>query len=109
MRRARSRLVRIAYERIELLFNMALEKLKEGDFDLSRRYVEIALKIASKAGVKIPLKYRRRYCRRCHILLIPGITLTVRMRSVGRKTRITYRCLSCGWQRRFLVNKPQRK
>jgi RNase P subunit RPR2 len=48
----------IAHERVILLFNMAFERARKGDFDLARRYVEIALRIAGKAKIKIPVKYK---------------------------------------------------
>ncbi|MEM4717182.1 MAG: ribonuclease P [Desulfurococcaceae archaeon] len=99
----------IARERINILFSMAIEKTRNGDFELARRYVEIAIRVASKAGVKLPKKYKRSYCRKCYVPLIPGYTLTIRVKNVGKHTRVTYRCLKCGWVRRFVVKKSKRE
>jgi len=98
----------LARQRISRLFNMAVERVRVGDFDLARRYIEIMLKLASKAGVKLPRRLKRSYCRKCFVPLIPGITLSVRIRSEGKGSRIVYKCLLCGWIRRFLIKTSKR-
>ncbi|MEM1595756.1 MAG: ribonuclease P [Desulfurococcaceae archaeon] len=109
MKRKELLMKNIARERIVLLFNMAFEKTRKHDFELAKRYVEIALRIAGKAKVKIPLKYKRGYCRKCFIPLIPGLTLRVRVHSEGKGSRVVYRCLLCGWTRRFMIKTSRRK
>lgn len=93
----------IARERVSLLLEMAFSMVKRNEIALARRYVEIALRIASKTRLKLPRSIKRSYCRRCFVPLIPGITLTVRLKSEGRGSRIVYRCLLCGWTRRFMI------
>jgi len=106
---SRERLMKsIARKRVEILFNLAFEKARAGDFDLARRYIEIALRIASKARIKIPRKYKRSYCRKCFAPLIPSLTLSVRIKSEGRGSRVVYRCLLCGWVRRYMVKASKR-
>ncbi|WP_373279935.1 ribonuclease P protein component 4 [Metallosphaera hakonensis] len=86
------------------LIEMAMELAKRGDMDLSREYVNLALQYASKARVKIPLRYKRTFCRKCHTPLIPGITERRRIRS-----KILIRvCLTCGWIRRYDTRNPTR-
>lgn len=104
-----SKLRYIARERVLRLFNMAYGKVREGDVELARRYVEIALKIASKAQLKLPIKLKRSYCRNCYVPLIPGLTLSVRIRSEGRGSRVVYRCILCGWTRRFMIKASRKK
>lgn len=99
----------IARERIEILFKQAFDRLHRGDVELARRYVEIAIRIAGKARVKIPRKYKRSYCRKCYVPLIPGLTLSVRIKSEGRGSRVVYRCLLCGWTRRFMIKTSKKK
>jgi len=99
----------IARERVALLFGMALRKVREGDVDLARRYVEIALRIASKARLELPRTLKRRYCKKCLVPLVPGITLSVRIKSEGRGSRVVYRCLLCGWIRRFPIKASRKK
>jgi len=99
----------IARQRIRRLFNMAIERAEIGDFELARRYIEIVLKLSSKAQLKLPRRLKRSYCRRCHVPLIPGITLSVRIRSEGRGSRVVYKCLLCGWVRRFPIKISKKK
>ncbi|ADV65424.1 ribonuclease P protein component 4 [Desulfurococcus mucosus] len=101
---ARSRYIReVARERMMLLYKYSLEEARRGDLGLARRYIEIMLRIAGKAGVRPPKYIRRGYCRRCHTPLIPGLTLSVRIRGRGKGSRVVYRCLECGWTRRFMI------
>lgn len=98
----------IAKERISLLFDMAFRRVREGDVSLARRYVKIALRIASKAKLKLPKTLKRSYCRNCLVPLIPGITLSVRIKSEGKGSRVVYRCLLCGWIRRFMIKSSKK-
>jgi len=99
----------IARERVILLYKYSVERAREGDFELARRYIEIMLKIAGKARIKPPRYIRRGYCRRCHIPLIPGLTLSVRVRGSGKSSRLVYRCLQCGWVRRYMIKASGRR
>ncbi len=107
--RYRALLRDLARQRIRILFNMAIERARAGDFDLARRYVEIMLKLASKAGVKLLRRLKRSYCRKCYAPLIPGITLSVRIRSEGKGSRVVYKCLLCGWIRRLLIKTSKKR
>ena len=81
----------IARERIDKLFEMA-ESVYDEDPALSHRYVEIALKISQRGLVKVPRKWKRRYCKSCHSFLKPGKNCKVRIRS----PKVTIKCLECG-------------
>lgn len=100
---------RIARERIVLLYNLSLERARRGYYELARRYIEVMLRIAGKTGVRPPRYIRRGYCRRCYIPLIPGLTLSVRVRGRGKASRVVYRCLECGWVRRYPVKALKRR
>ncbi|MCY0861743.1 MULTISPECIES: ribonuclease P protein component 4 [Metallosphaera] len=79
------------------LIDMAVSEAFEGNLDLSREYVKLAVQYTSKARVKLPLKFKRKYCRKCLTPLIPGVTERRRVRS-----KILIRtCLVCGWIRRY--------
>ncbi len=86
---------RIAKERIESLFSQAERLTKEGQTDLSRRYVSLARRIGMK--VDIPVGHRMDYCRKCNTYLIPSRTCRVRV-TRGRKV---ISCLACGNTYRF--------
>lgn len=88
--------VKIAKERIELLFE---EAEKTEDEKLKNRYVELARKIAMKYNVKIPKPLKRRFCKYCYNFFIPG-------KNVQIKTKNKYlmiKCLNCRKIMRFCL------
>lgn len=99
----------IAVQRVRLLFKLAKSRARSGDFDLARRYIEIALKISRKSRTRLSRNYKRGYCRKCLVPLIPGITLSIRIKSEGRGSRVVYRCLLCGWIRRYMIKASKRR
>ncbi len=93
---------RIARERIEILFKM-MESMRDQDYELARRYVELAKRIAMKYRVKIPKKYKILFCKKC---LYPYRDGLFRVRV--RKSRVIITCLNCGYERRVPI-RPKRK
>ena len=87
---------KIALERVNILFNEAKKAFRE-EPDLSDRYVNLARKIAMKYKIKLPSKLKRRFCKKCHRYLVPGINLRVRT----KKGNIVYCCLNCNNVARF--------
>ena len=85
---------RIALERIDILFSLA-ERVFPYDRELANRYVEIALAVQQKAKVRMPRKWKRRYCKRCHSFLVPGVNARVRLRQ-KRMPHVVIKCLECG-------------
>jgi len=95
---------RIALERIERLFELALERSKENP-KIADRYVEIARAISMRAKIRIPRIYKRYFvCRKCKRLIIPGYTCRIRIRSKG-DPRIVITCLRCGAVKRIPVKR----
>jgi len=91
----RSKMVRrIAEERIEILFNLAVETRRK-EPALAQRYVDLARKIGARAKVRLPTRYRRLVCRHCKSLVVPGCTLRVRVKP-GRSRHVALACLRCG-------------
>ena len=93
----------IALQRIEKLFKMA-EEIHVKDQKMANRYVEIAYRIALRARVKIPKKYKYRICKRCKSYLVPGKTLSIRLRT-KREPHIVMKCLVCGYTKRIPYKK----
>ena len=87
----------IAKERIEILFNV-MEKTKHEDYELARRYVELARKIAMKYRLKLPKRYKLLFCKRC---LYPYTHGRFRVRIA--KSRVIITCLNCGSIRRIPI------
>ncbi len=97
-RRDRKRIARkIARERIEILFELARERAEEGDIKLSRRYVDLLLKIARKYNIRLPREKKYHICKECHTFLIPGKTAKVRL----KKGKVVIKCLHCGAYKRY--------
>jgi ribonuclease P protein subunit RPR2 len=87
---------RIAVKRIEILFEQAGIRPA-----FARRYVALARKMASRHKVRIPQKWKSRFCKACGAFLTPGKNALVRIRS-GRQV-IT--CLECKAVKRRQVKK----
>ncbi|HEC57643.1 MAG TPA: ribonuclease P [Candidatus Syntrophoarchaeum butanivorans] len=89
-RRRRKALIReIAKERIIRLFELA-----EDCPERSRRYLQLAKRIGMRYRVRIPPDLKRRMCKGCAVLLIPGRNARVRLHR--RRGYITTTCLECG-------------
>ncbi len=82
----------LAREEIEKLLKLSKT---EKDEKLSRRYVELALKIAKRNQVKIG---NRRFCKKCLSIYIPGKTVKIRK----TKNALVYEC-KCGSVKKFIV------
>ena len=69
----------IAKERIKVLFGEAQNVFAKNK-GLSNRYVTLARKLAMKARCRIPLEFKRRFCKHCYKYLFPGRNCRVRTR-----------------------------
>ncbi len=90
---------RIAMERIKRLFEI-MESTE--DYELARRYVELARKIAMKYRIKLPKEYKLKFCKKC---LYPYREGRFRVRIA--KSRVIITCLNCGYVRRIPI-RPRR-
>lgn len=98
---------KIALERINILFTLA-ERVFPYDKELANRYVEIALAVQQKAKVRMPRKWKRRYCKRCHSFLVPGVNAQVRLRQ-KRMPHVVIKCLECGHIMRYPYLREQKE
>ena len=62
---------------IEKLFDEANKEYKKGNVERSKRYIEMIMELVKKNKVRLPDKLRNAFCRKCHILWIPGETIKV--------------------------------
>ena len=89
--------IRIYKKRAIQLIKLALELTRNNDLELARRYIQLASLYSRKMGFKIPLEYKRMYCRKCFVPLIVGVTERRRI-----KNKVLVRtCMYCGWTRRY--------
>jgi ribonuclease P protein subunit RPR2 len=97
----------IAKHRVQVLFQQAEKKRKENP-QLAKRYVEMARRIAMAARIRLPTEYKRRICKNCNALLVPGGNCRVRVKQ-RREPHLVVTCLSCGYQTRMLLRKKKEK
>ena len=83
----------IAQQRIQILLTQA-DNVYPEDSALAKRYGELARKIAMKARIRLPKKWRRRFCRHCKTFLYPGINAHIRVKS-GDPSRVVLFCELC--------------
>ncbi|MEM0089693.1 MAG: ribonuclease P [Archaeoglobaceae archaeon] len=95
LRREKDRERRIALERIVYLIERA-QKFKFIDYELARRYIELAKKISMKYRVRIPRKYKTLFCRKC---LYPYRSDRLRVRI--HKSEVIVTCLNCSRVKRY--------
>lgn len=95
-RRTKS-MINIAGERIEILFRLAEDEALAHNLHRANRYVELARKIGMRYNVRVPGRYKRRYCRHCHSYLLPSVNSRVRLRN---KKLVIY-CKNCGGHMRM--------
>jgi ribonuclease P protein subunit RPR2 len=84
--------IKIAEERIEILFDLAEKEFKKNP-ERSKRYVQLARKIGLRYNVRLPKEIKRKFCKKCNSLLIPSVTSKIRIDSKTKS--ITIKCLNC--------------
>jgi ribonuclease P protein subunit RPR2 len=84
-------MLKIAEERIDILFNRADEEFVAHP-ERSHRYVEMARNIAKKYNMKIPATWSKRFCRSCQHFIKPGLNCQIRFSD----SSILIKCLECG-------------
>lgn len=89
---------RIAEERISRLFELAEKEFRTHP-ERSRRYVQLARKIAMRYTIQVPKAFKRKFCKKCYMYLVPGINS--RVRTNARQHAVIIKCLACGNVMRF--------
>ncbi len=101
------RIKKIAEERIKILFDLAGKEAKKGNFERVRRYVGLTRKIGMKAQYTLPKELKRKFCKKCNMLLVPGKTCSVRT-DEGKKT-LNIKCFYCNNITRYKYDRRNRK
>ncbi|MCS7109683.1 MAG: ribonuclease P [Candidatus Micrarchaeota archaeon] len=84
-------------ERIEWLLSLAEKSIKARP-DRTKRYVSLARKLSTRYRVAIPKRFKKRICKICNTIWIPGYNVKIRLNK--RKKSVEYNC-ECGSVRRF--------
>ena len=93
-------MLKIARERIDILFKLADESFEKYP-ERSDRYVEMARNIATKYNLRMPRIWKRKFCKNCNKFLKPGNNCQVRLKD----SCVAIKCLECG----NIVNIPYMK
>ena len=96
----------IAEERVDILLRLAKD-LVRSDPSLSKRYVELAQRIAMRSGVRLGPQRKQFICKNCKSLLVPGVNCRVRIRA-EHGTHVVVTCLECGSTKRYPAVKEKR-
>ncbi|XP_050391105.1 ribonuclease P protein subunit p21 [Patella vulgata] len=94
------------YQRINFLYQAAHQALTTSPSDLSlcRFYIKTLRAITQRQVLRLHPYIKRSICKKCCVLLVPGITMSVRIKANGEKySEIT--CLDCGKKCKFLNRK----
>ena len=94
----------LARQRIRWLFKLAYDETRKGNYGRARRYAELIIRVAEKGKTRVPRSIKRSICKNCRVILIPGLTARVRIRSEGSKgSHVTVTCTLCGWMKRYYI------
>ncbi|MFQ5647779.1 MAG: ribonuclease P protein component 4 [Candidatus Aenigmatarchaeota archaeon] len=94
--------VRIARERVQILFRLAGREFRPHP-ERSHRYVQLARRIAMRYNIRLPRELKRRVCKKCHRYLVPGANCKVR---TCQKIVVVV-CLECGAAARYPLKPKQ--
>lgn len=96
--------IKIASERIKILFDLAKKEFKSHP-ERSRRYVQLARKIGLRYNVRFSRQLKRKFCKNCNSLLIPGVSS--RTRIISDKKVVAVKCLICNKIFRYPYSKKK--
>ncbi|GBM84918.1 hypothetical protein AVEN_23716-1 [Araneus ventricosus] len=92
------------YERICFLFEAAYTLMMAcpSNIGLICNYGHMIKLLAMRTQSKLGPYIKRQICKKCHLILRPGITSKVELKSRPKRTEVT--CLFCGTKKRFHNN-----
>jgi ribonuclease P protein subunit RPR2 len=90
-------MLRIANERIALLFGLADQEALRHNLSRANRYVELGRKIGMRYNVRLKSEYQRKFCKYCYSYLLHGYNARARLSG----SKLTVLCMNCGRYNRF--------
>ncbi|MFP4006077.1 MAG: ribonuclease P protein component 4 [Candidatus Hadarchaeia archaeon] len=94
-----SKIEDLARERVKKLLNSAQE-IHGDNPALADRYVDLAWKIKTKCNLRLGDSLKRKFCRKCRSVWIPGKTCRFRISS-KRPPHLVITCEECGYIKRI--------
>ena len=92
-----------AKERISLLFSSAEREFRQRP-DRSRRYMELASRMAMRYNVRLPQSLKRKFCKECYMYMVPGSSCRVRLSN----SSVIVTCSSCGRKTKHPIRRSAR-
>jgi ribonuclease P protein subunit RPR2 len=83
---------------IDRLLEQSRRAYSAGKKERSKRYVDMAFDLLKKHKVKLPKELRNSFCRKCHLIWIPGETVKATYDRRNDCLRVT---CSCGHSKRL--------
>ncbi len=77
---------------IRKLVSEAEEVFQKGNEERSKRYVGMAMELVKKHRIRLPDNLRNSFCRKCHIIWVPGKTVRITYDSKNDCLRAKCRC-----------------
>ena len=90
-------------ERMNQLLELAERSIKDRP-DRTKRYVGLARKLSSRYRISIPERFKKRICKICNMMWIPGYNVKIHLNK--RTKAVEYIC-ECGTLRRFGYTKKR--
>ncbi|ESO06061.1 hypothetical protein HELRODRAFT_143376, partial [Helobdella robusta] len=99
---------RDAFLRLNFIFQAAHTMLKQTpkNDNLIKFYGDLFKSISKKNVIKIHPEIKRQFCKKCSMLLIPGLSCSTRIQKLKKhKQKVqVVECLSCKTTKNFIVN-----
>lgn len=102
MNKNRNVIREIAAERIEILYSLSCNALKE-EPALSKRYINLMKSISTHYKVPLPKRIKGRMCKNCMVPLVLGVNSSTRIAS--SQGYIVIRCNTCGSEQHQMYKK----
>lgn len=99
------------YTRITYLYQMSCA-LQSKYPQLARGYSKSGTVISKKSVLKMTPAMKRSICKKCNTVMIPGMSMRIRMENESRGKHakhdmLIYECIKCGCVKRFPVGKGE--
>ncbi|KAL2007455.1 hypothetical protein VTN00DRAFT_8893 [Thermoascus crustaceus] len=82
---------------------------------LPRQYISQMRGVSLKSQLRLPVEVKRSFCKRCEVLLVPGLNCTEKIENPSRGGKkpwadvLVVRCTACGTVKRFPLNAKRSK
>ncbi len=83
---------------VKELVSKAFDQYRQNNAGRSRRYIKMAMDLLTKNRIRLPKELKNSFCKKCHLVWIPG--KTVRVTFDKKHSCLRLRC-ECGYSKRI--------